>query len=97
MDIATANNTIAIVMAAPIAKEISDEYGISPKRTASLLDIFSCVFQCLIPYGAQILVALGLVMEAGFKISAFDLLPYMFYPYLLLLCSIISTFINKRK
>lgn len=97
MDIATANNTIAIVMAAPIAKEISNEYGISPKRTASLLDIFSCVFQCLIPYGAQILVALGIVMDAGFKISAFDLLPYMFYPYLLLLCSIIATFINRKK
>ena len=58
MDIATANNTVAIVMAGPIAKEISEEYNISPKESASLLDTFSCVFQGVIPYGAQMLVAI---------------------------------------
>ena len=51
-DLATANNTVAILINGPIAKEISEEYGIEPKRAASLLDIFSCVFQGLIPYGA---------------------------------------------
>ena len=49
MDIATANNTVAIVMAGPIAKEVEEEYGISPKRSASLLDTFSCIFQGIIP------------------------------------------------
>ena len=53
MDIATANNTVAIVMAGPIAKEVEEEYGISPKRSASRLDTFSCIFQGIIPYGAQ--------------------------------------------
>ena len=96
MDIATANNTIAIVMAGPIAKEISTEYNISPKRTASLMDIFSCVWQGIIPYGAQMLVALGLVMEAGIELSAFDLFPYMFYTYLLLICAVISAFIKEK-
>ena len=52
MDIATANNTVAIVMANPIAKEMAEEYGITPRKTASLLDTFSCVFQGMIPYGA---------------------------------------------
>lgn len=59
MDIATANNTVAIVMANPIAKEMSENYGISNRKTASLLDTFSCVFQGIIPYGAQMLVAIS--------------------------------------
>ncbi|MBR5224372.1 MAG: Na+/H+ antiporter NhaC family protein, partial [Clostridia bacterium] len=63
MDIATANNTVAIVMANPIAKEMAEEYGISPKKTASILDIFSCVFQGIIPYGAQMLVAISAAQE----------------------------------
>ena len=78
MDIATANNTVAIVMAAPIAKQITEEYGIDPKKTASLLDTVSCIFQGIIPYGAQLLIASGL---AG--ISAMSIIPFLFYPYLL--------------
>lgn len=65
MDIATANNTVAIVMANPIAKEMAEEYGITPRKTASLLDTFSCVFQGVIPYGAQMLVAISAVNELG--------------------------------
>ena len=57
VDLATANNTIAIVMTGGLAKDISDEFGIDPKRTASLLDIFASVVQGLIPYGAQLLYA----------------------------------------
>ena len=57
MDVATANNTVAIVMANPIAKEMAEDYGISPRNSASILDTFSCVFQGVIPYGAQMLVA----------------------------------------
>ena len=80
MDIATANNTVAIVMANPIAKEMSQEYGISPKRSACLLDTFSCVFQGIIPYGAQMLVAISAVSEMGIQISALQIMQYLFYP-----------------
>ena len=83
MDIATANNTVAIVMANPIAKEMAEEYGITPKKTASILDTFSCVFQGVIPYGAQMLVAVSAVNELGGEISAFQIMPKLFYPMLL--------------
>ena len=79
MDIATANNTVAIVMANPIAKEMAEEYGITPRKTASLLDTFSCVFQGVIPYGAQMLVAISAVNELGGEISAFQIMPKLFY------------------
>ena len=75
MDIATANNTVAIVMANPIAKEMSENYGISNRKTASLLDTFSCVFQGIIPYGAQMLVAISAANELGYAISAFQIIP----------------------
>ena len=90
MDIATANNTVAIVMANPIAKEMAEEYGITPRKTASLLDTFSCVFQGVIPYGAQMLVAISAVNELGGEISAFQIMPKLFYPLLLLLSSLIT-------
>ena len=89
MDIATANNTVAIVMAGPIAKEISQEYGITPKESASLLDTFSCIFQGIIPYGAQMLVAVSTAISLGCTISAFDIIPYLFYPFVLALTSVI--------
>ena len=78
MDIATANNTVAIVIAAPIAKEISTEYGVEPRMTASLLDTCSCIAQGIIPYGAQLLIAAGL---AG--ITSVSLIPFLVYPFLL--------------
>ena len=89
MDIATANNTVAIVMAGPIAKEISQEYGITPKESASLLDTFSCIFQGIIPYGAQMLVAVSTAISLGCTISAFDIIPCLFYPFVLALTSMI--------
>jgi len=89
MDIATANNTVAIVMANPIAKEISGEYGISNRKTASLLDTFSCVFQGILPYGAQMLVAISAVNGLGAEISAFEIISYLFYPFLLAVSSLI--------
>ena len=97
MDIATANNTVAIVMANPIAKEMADEYGISPRKTASLLDTFSCIFQGVIPYGAQMLVAISAVHELGYSISAFDIMPNLFYPAILLISSLIFIFILPSK
>jgi Na+/H+ antiporter NhaC len=89
MDIATANNTVAIVMAGPIAKQISTEYGIEPKESASLLDTFSCVFQGIIPYGAQMLVAVSAAASLGCTVSAFEILPLLFYPYALAAFSVI--------
>lgn len=80
MDIATANNTVAIVMANPIAKEMSEDYDITPRKAASLLDTFSCIFQGIIPYGAQMLVAISAVSELGYNITAFQILPKLFYP-----------------
>ena len=89
MDIATANNTVAIVMAGPIAREISQEYGITPKESASLLDTFSCIFQGVIPYGAQMLIAVSTSISLGSQVSAFEVIPCLFYPYLLAVSSII--------
>ena len=97
MDIATANNTVAIVMANPIAKEMSKEYDITPQRTACLLDTFSCIFQGVIPYGAQMLVALSACAEMGISLSAFQLMQYLFYPYLLLVSSLVAIFLFKKK
>lgn len=97
MDIATANNTVAIVMANPIAREMSQEYGITPQRTACLLDTFSCIFQGIIPYGAQMLVAISTTAEMGISLSAFQIMKYLFYPYLLLISSLAAIFLVKEK
>jgi Na+/H+ antiporter NhaC len=84
-DLSTANNTISIIIAGPLAKNISEKYGIDPRRSASLLDVFSCCVQGLIPYGAQILVAAGV---AG--ISPLSILPYSYYPLLIGLSGVIA-------
>ena len=85
MDIATANNTVAIVMAGPLAKNVSEEFDVEPERTASLLDIFSCVWQGIIPYGAQLLIAAGL---AG--IGSITIVPFLFYQGFLLISVLVS-------
>ena len=90
MDIATANNTVAIVIAAPIAKNISDEYNVEPKKTASLLDTSSCIMQGIIPYGARLLVAANI---AG--ITSVSLIPFLFYPFILLVFVIASIIRDK--
>ena len=97
MDIATANNTVAIVMAGPIAKQMSEEYGISGKKSASLLDTFSCIFQGIIPYGAQMLLAISACAELGETLTAFQIIPCLFYPYLLLLSSLVFMFLVPEK
>lgn len=96
LDIATANNTVAIVMANPIAKEIAAQYDIAPKKAASLLDTFSCVVQGFLPYGAQMLVALSAAAALGFEISAFDIIPKLFYPQILLV-SVLAFILFERK
>ena len=84
-------------MANPIAKEMSEEYGISPQNTASILDTFSCIFQGVIPYGAQMLVALSAAAEVGYELSAFDVMPNLIYPYMLLISSIFFIFFMPDK
>lgn len=92
VDACTANNTVAIVMAGPIAKEISEEFGVSPKRSASLLDIFASVGQGLIPYGAQLLSAATL---SG--LTPFQIMPYLFYPILMGISAIIFILVRGNK
>lgn len=91
VDLCTANNTVAIVMAGPIAKEISEEFGVTPRRSASLLDMFSSMGQGLIPYGAQLLAAASLT-----GLTPFDIIPYCFYPLLMGLSGLVFIFIKKR-
>ena len=92
VDCCTANNTVAIVMAGPIAKEISEEFRVSPKRSASLLDIFASVGQGMIPYGAQLLAAASL---SG--LTPIAIMPYLFYPILMGVSAIIFIIFRRRE
>ncbi|MDU1892465.1 MAG: Na+/H+ antiporter NhaC family protein [Dysgonomonas sp.] len=84
-NLCTANNTIALIISGPIAKNISDKFGLDGRKIASLLDTFSCFVQGLIPYGAQLLIAAGLA-----KVSAMEIVPYLYYPFLIGLAAIAS-------
>ncbi|OEL03331.1 Na+/H+ antiporter NhaC family protein [Staphylococcus saprophyticus] len=84
-DISTANNTISILMAGPLAKDISDEYGIDPRKSASILDMFASCFQGLLPYSPQLIAAAGVA-----SISPFELVPYAIYPMILGICGLIA-------
>lgn len=96
VDCSTANNTVAIVIAGPIAKEIAEDYDISPKRTASLLDIFTSTFQGIIPYGAQLLYAAAATEMATQKISSVQIVPYCYYPILLGVSALIFIIFGKE-
>ena len=91
VDICTANNTVAIVMTGPIAREISEEYGVDPKRSASLLDMFTSVGQGMIPYGAQLLSAATLT-----GLTPVDILPNLYYSVLMGICGVGAIFLRKR-
>lgn len=84
-NICTANNTIAIITTGAIAKDISTKYGVDPRKSASILDTFSCLIQGIIPYGAQMLMASEL---AG--ISPISILEYLYYPYALGIVAILA-------
>ncbi|MCG2311935.1 Na+/H+ antiporter NhaC family protein [Staphylococcus epidermidis] len=84
-DISTANNTISIIMAGPLAKNIADEYDVDPRKSASILDIFGGCFQGLLPYSPQVISAAGV---AG--ISPFLMLQYSIYPILLGVCGLVA-------
>ncbi|MBI9062674.1 MAG: Na+/H+ antiporter NhaC family protein [Marinilabiliaceae bacterium] len=93
VNVFTANNTIAILMAGPIAKTIADQYGISPRRSASIMDTSSCFVQGTLPYGAQILAAVGLAAHA---VSPFEIMSYLFYPYLMGVILLLSILVFSR-
>ena len=91
MDVATANNTVAIVIAAPIARDITEEYNVDPKVTASLLDTCSCIMQGIIPYGAQLLVAANIA-----RITSISMIPYLFYPFILIIFVVVFIIIQGK-
>lgn len=88
----TANNTIAILTVGPIAKEISSHYGVDPRRSASILDTFGSFAQGLIPYGAQMLIACGLSEQ-----NPLEVIPHLYYPYLLGIIAILNILIHNKK
>ena len=90
-NLCTANNTVAIITTGGIAHDIAERFGVSPKKTASLLDTFSCLVQGLIPYGAQLLMASGLA-----AISPAAIIPHLYYPFLMGLCAIASILFERK-
>ena len=91
-DLCTANNTIAILTVGPLAREISSHYGVDPRRSACLLDTFSCFAQGLIPYGAQMLIACGLA-----SVNPLQIIPHLYYPYILGIIATIYIFIHHEQ
>ncbi len=85
INLCTANNTVAIITAGPLANEIAGQYGVDKRKSASILDTFSCFVQGLIPYGAQLLMAAGLA-----AINPIDIIPYLYYPFLMGVCALLS-------
>ena len=85
VDVCTANNTVAIVMTGPIAKEISEEFDVDPRRSASLLDMFTSVGQGIIPYGAQLLSAATLT-----GLTPLQIIPNLYYPLLMGVCGVLT-------
>ena len=90
-NLCTANNTVAIITTGGIAHDISQRFGVPPQKTASLLDTFSCLVQGLIPYGAQLLMASGLA-----AISPAAIIPYLYYPFLMGLCAVVSIIFDRK-
>lgn len=96
VNVFTANNTVAIVIAGPVAKALSDRHGASPRRIASILDAASCIVQGILPYGAQMLIALGLAKGVG-ELSVFRLIGHLYYQHLLLLALILFIVLRARR
>ena len=92
-DCAVANNTIAIILSGPMAKKMAKAHKVDPRRTASLLDVFSCVFQGIIPYGAQLLSASSLTAAYGVAISTVEIIPNIWYCWILAVVAVASIFI----
>ena len=85
VDVCTANNTVAIITVSGLAKDISERFKLDNRRVASILDTFSCIMQGVLPYGAQLLMASALA-----SCSAVEIIPYLYYPYALLLMALLA-------
>ena len=92
VDACTANNTVAIVMTGPIAKEISEEFDVDPRRSASLLDMFTSVGQGIIPYGAQLLSAATLT-----GLTPLQIIPNLYYPLLMGVCGVLAIIFRPQR
>ena len=92
VNICTANNTVAILTVGNIAKQISEKFGIDPRKTASILDTFSCTIQGIIPYGVQILLAAGLA-----PVQPVDIIPYLYYPFAIGIAASLSILLRYPK
>lgn len=91
-DLCTANNTIALIMSGPIAKDIANRFGVDPRKSASLLDTFSCFVQGIIPYGAQLLMAASLA-----SITPLVIMQYLYYPYLMGVAALLAIFFRHPR
>ena len=92
INLCTANNTVAIITAGPLAHDIAGKYGVDKRKSASILDTFSCFTQGLIPYGAQLLMAAGLA-----SINPIDIIPYLYYPFIMGACALLSILFRYPK
>lgn len=93
VNICTANNTVAILSVGRVARDIADRYGVSRRRSASLLDTFSCFVQGVLPYGAQLLMAAGIA-----SINPLEIVPYLYYPVILIVVTIVViAFVPDKK
>ena len=93
----TANNTVAIIIAGPVAKSLSERFGATPERIASILDTGSCILQGVIPYGAQLLMAVSLAKGAGVAVSPVSLIGHLYYPGLLLVAVLVAIAMPRRR
>ena len=91
VNLCTANNTIAIITVGSLSKSISDRFVLDSRKVASVLDTCSCIIQCIIPYGAQMLLATSLA-----EISPMELYPYLYYPEVLAIAVVLSIIFNRR-
>ena len=91
-NLCTANNTIAIITVGDIARNIAERFGVPARKTASLLDTFSCFTQGLLPYGAQVLMAAGLA-----SVSPTAIIPFLYYPFIMGVCAVVSIIIDYPK
>lgn len=92
VNLCTANNTVAILTVGNIAKQISDKFGVDPRKAASILDTFSCTIQGIIPYGVQILLAAGLA-----HLQPMDIIPYLYYPFAIGIAAVLSILLRYPK
>ena len=91
-NVCTANNTIAIITVGPLANDIATKYGVDKRKSASILDTFSCVIQGIIPYGAQMLMAAKLA-----SISPLNIIEYLYYPMGIFIMAMFSIFARWPK